>query len=370
MTIAAGVLFLTPGVPKPRALFLKRGSGGDFSGHWCFPGGRQEDGETIEQTAEREAAEEIGFLPKGSRTPLTRSISMPESPAPLSAPSAETMAGEAVVTPPAVSPVDYTTFLQKVPEEFAPKVNGEHVGWAWAPVDEPPQPMHPGCQIALDRLTMDELGVARAMADGRLTSPQAYENVTLFAIRITGTGLAYRRAHDEFVWREPDIYLNDEFLARCNGLPVIFEHPKNALLDSKEFNDRIIGTVLLPYIMNSEVWGIAKVYDRAAIAIMMEDRDDISTSPAVSWRDISVNTVVKTEDGSKLLIEGKPSIVDHIAICSPKGVWDKGGDAQGVRIDAQRTTRSKPIEFPSAKLDLALSKARNLALDEALRSFR
>jgi hypothetical protein len=40
------------------------------------------------------------------------------------------------------------------------------------------------------------------------------------------------------------------------------------------------------------------------------------------------------EDGSSLLVEGNPSFVDHLAICE-KGVWDKGGDASGIRIDSE-----------------------------------
>ena len=73
--------------------------------------------------------------------------------------------------------VDFTTFLMRVPEEFAPKLNDEHDGWAWSPLATPPEPLHPGCRIALERLAMNELDVARAIADGRLASPQRYENV-------------------------------------------------------------------------------------------------------------------------------------------------------------------------------------------------
>ena len=42
------------------------------------------------------------------------------------------------------------------------------------------------------------------------------------------------------------------------------------------------------------------------------------------------------DDGSNLLVEGSPSFVDHLAICE-KGVWDKGGDASGIRIDSEAT---------------------------------
>ena len=209
------------------------------------------------------------------------------------------------------------------------KLDGEHVGWCWAPLNNPPQPLHPGCQIAIDRLTMNETGVAQAIADGRLTSPQHYDNMWLFAIRITGTGVAYRHKHKEFVWRDPALYMTPEFLARCNGKPVIMEHPKKGFLNSKEFADRIIGTTVLPYLkeVEQEVWGIIAIYDDEA-ATMMRD-EQLSTSPCVVFRDPTVNNTVELEDGSKLLIEGLPSLYDHIAVVRA-GVWDKGGDPVGV----------------------------------------
>ena len=187
--------------------------------------------------------------------------------------------------------------------------------------------LHPGAAIALRRLTADELGVARMIAAGELSSPQRYENIALFALRITGTGAAYRRALEEFVWRSPELYLNEEFLARCAGLPVIFEHPGRNSINTAEFANRVVGTVFFAYILGDEVWAIARVYDADA-AKLMED-NQLSTSPAVVFRDPSVNAKVKLENGQTLLIEGKPSLLDHIAIC-PKGVWDKGGEPSGV----------------------------------------
>lgn len=330
MTLAAGLLIITKADPR-RALFLKRGPGGDYPGYWCFPGGRLEDGETPRQAMERETIEEIGSLPKGEVVLHTRTITPPAAPpvGPVDQAAPPGPAASGSVIPP-IEPVDFTTFLTTVEEAFEPVPDQEHVGHAWAPVADPPQPLHPGCAIALERLAMNELDVARAMAAGRLTSPQVYSNVTLWAIRITGTGVAYRKAHDEFVFREPEMYLNDDFLARCNGLAVIFEHPKKALLDSVEFSERVVGSVLLPYVKGDEVWGIAKVYDAAANRIMTERQ--LSTSPAVTWKDLSVNLTLKREDGSKLLVEGEPSLLDHIAICD-RGVWDKGGEPSGVLND-------------------------------------
>jgi 8-oxo-dGTP pyrophosphatase MutT (NUDIX family) len=332
MIKAAGILFLTD---QNHALFLRRSPMAlDFAGHWDFPGGAQEGDEDAEETALREAREEIGAIPAGVQVPHTRtkgSASILPGVAGVGAPPVLPVPDGAPAAAPA-NDVDYMTFLQRVGEQFIPKLSKEHDGWAWAPVDSPPQPLHPGCAIALERLAMDELGVARAIAAGRLVSPQRYENVWLFAIRITGTDVAFRDKIDEYVVRKPEHYLNDEFLARCNGLPVIFKHPKKSILDSDEFSNRIVGTVFLPYIAGDEVWAVAKIYVDAVAQMMREG--DLSTSPSVNFADFSVNAKLKLEDGSKVLIEGKPSLFDHVAICE-LGVWDKGGEPQGIRSEAR-----------------------------------
>lgn len=334
---AAGILFVTL---DGNALFLKRGpTAPDFPDCWDFPGGGTEDDETPEQTAVRETKEEIGTLPKGERRLHTRqrmSTAVSLTPAAGAGAAGLPVASDAPAAVPAPAPpepvqtteVEFTTFLQMVAEEFTPKLNEEHTGYAWAPLSSPPEPLHPGCRVALARMTMDELGIARAIRDGMLTSPQRYENVSLFALRITGTGVAFRHKHDEWVIRDPALYLNDDFLARCNGLPVIWKHPDKQTLNSEEFADRVVGTVLLPYIKGDEVWGIAKIYDDAAVKMMEEKQ--LSTSPAVVFRKpISENQRLELEDGSKLLIEGVPSLLDHLAICE-QGVWDKGGEPTGV----------------------------------------
>ncbi len=186
--------------------------------------------------------------------------------------------------------------------------------------------LHPGAAIALKRLTMDELDIARAIVAGELVSPQRYHNLLLIAMRITGTGLAYRTSWKEFVWRDSSLYLTPDFLARCNGLPVIWEHPPKNTLDSKEFSKRVIGSIFLPYLKNDEVWGIAKIHDDEAADAL--EKEQLSTSPAVVLRDAD-STVVKLEDGTPLLIEGKPTLLDHLAVCE-QGVWDKQGPPAGV----------------------------------------
>lgn len=334
MAKAAGILFTTP---AGTALFVKRAAtAADYPGTWCFPGGHQEDGETAEETAIREAKEEIGAVPEGLRILHTRQIlssAVGVAAVGVGAPAVPPVPAGAPDCPiQAPGEVDFTTFVQNVEEEFAPVLNDEHDGWAWAPKESPPEPMHPGCRIALDRFGMNELGVARAIADGRLTSPQRYENMTMFAIRITGTDVAFRSKIGEFVYRRPENYLNEEFLARCNGLPVIFKHPPKSLLNSEEFSNRVVGTVFLPYLAGDEVWAVVKIFVDD-VAQMME-AGNLSTSPGVNFKDFSVNAKLTMEDGSKVLFEGSPSLLDHIAVCE-LGVWDKGGEPSGIRSESR-----------------------------------
>ena len=176
---------------------------------------------------------------------------------------------------------------------------------------------------------MTELDIARQIRDGLLPSPWQLGGMTLFALRITGTGLSYRSGRDEFVWRDGSIYLNPEFLARCNGLSVIWIHPDKPALDSEEYNKRSIGQIVLPYIKGDEVWGIAKIYDDEAIEKM--SKGQLSTSPGVVFLPGDGNEKVKL-NGENFLIEGNPSLLDHLAVVEA-GVWDIGGPPTGVQND-------------------------------------
>lgn len=307
MTLRAAGVLITTG-PNGRALFLKRAD----TGLWAFPGGGIEGDETPEAAAEREIREEIGSAPYGSLRPWIRRVK-------------DDGDGE----------VDFTTLVAPTSKEFVPELNDEHTAWTWASPTDPPQPLHPGAAVAVARFGMDELGVARAMAAGDLVSPQQYGTFLLWKIRITGTGLAWRGAEkdaagkilreEEFCWRDRSLYLTPDFLARCAGLPVTFIH-SDGKTDSKEWEQRAVGTVFLPFIENEEVWSIAKVYDDAANTILSKG---FSTSPSVFFGAAGAGAKVQLEDGTKLLIEGKPALLDSIALV-PAGVWDKGSKPHGV----------------------------------------
>lgn len=302
---AAGVAFVADG----RVLLLQRGEGGDYPGHWAFPGGHVEPGETPEDAARREVLEETGHAIVGT----LRQVGHAEQ-----------------------GGASFTTYAQAV-APFEPVLCDESTGACWAAPGEYPEPLHPGTRLLLesgalavvDPLQMHELDAVRAVAAGELPSPFRFANVWLFAMRITGTGTAYRMALDEYVYRPPENYLSDEFLQRCSGLAVIFEHPAKNVLNSKEFADRVVGSIVLPYILGDEVWGVAKIYDDAAAQAMLEQQ--MSTSPAVVFRKSDGNSTIALDDGRQLLIEGEPFLLDHLAICE-QGVWDKGGDPTGVLL--------------------------------------
>jgi 8-oxo-dGTP pyrophosphatase MutT (NUDIX family) len=304
---AAGILFATP---DGRVLLMhrvahKESDEGDRPGSpdvWAFPGGGIEGEETAEEAAHREVLEETGLDYQGPLTLWTRRVR---------------------------DEVDFTTFLAQV-DEFVPKLNEEHDAWNWAHINFAlsSTQLHPGCRVSLQRFDMDELGVARAMAAGDLTSPQQYnKDLLLIALRITGTGVSFRPAHDEYVMRDPAIYMNQEFLDRCNGLPVILHHPEGTLLNTEEFRERIIGTIFLPFLRldTQEVWGIAKIIDMEVGEVLKTEL--ASTSPAVSV----LGDKIDVPDGRKILIEDKPFLLDHLAVLiGTPGVWDKAGPLAGV----------------------------------------
>ncbi len=310
---------------------------------WAFPGGHLEPGETSADAAIRETFEETGCPVNIVGFPHTRQIR---------------------------DNVDFTTYKKAVLNEFVPKLNYEHTKFMWCQPHSPPAPLHPGCEISLRRDSMNELDVARAIQSGELASPTRFQNMSLVKMRVTGTGAAYRMGIDEFVWRDPSLYLKQEFLDRCY-VPVIWEHPKKSILNSQEYANRVIGNVMLPFIQDDEVWCVARIYDDEAVEAI--DNNTLSTSPAVVFGPSSGNKKLTLEDGSKLLIEGEPTLIDHLAICGIRedgtpipGVWDKGLELTGVVADSQRTTPMPEEKMEEKKEEAKMDADAGEKLDKVL----
>lgn len=317
---AAGIILEADG----SILLVKRsGNNDDHAGEWAFPGGKMEEGERPGETAIRECLEEVGYQHDNTALRYVGANPIPGG--------------------------EFHAFHSAI-EWFDPVIDDESDAAKWFHPHNLPSPMHPGAESIIRQVypkpeviplnTPTELDVMEAIRDGALPSPQEFGAISLFAMRVTGTGMA-ERSDGEIGYKGPNDYLTPEFLTRCQGLPVIWTHPDKLLLDTESFKEQIIGTSALPYILGDEVWTIARVYDKDAASLMKQRK--LSTSPAVA---ISPDA---TRIGN-VLIEGNPVYVDHIAVCQD-GVWDKKLGPSGIRVDSI-THEDKPMDEEKSGGDL------------------
>lgn len=102
-----------------RYLFLLR-SGAKHAGTWGLVGGKLESGETVAAALLREIGEEIGPVVQDPKLiPIEKFTSENKN-------------------------FIYHTFLITVDQEFIPKLNNEHRGYCWVPLQDYPKPLHPG----------------------------------------------------------------------------------------------------------------------------------------------------------------------------------------------------------------------------------
>lgn len=127
MSAAAGLALVTP---DGQALFLKRSEASDFPGTWCLPGGALEGAETPLEAAVRETREETGWIPDDDG----------DEPHQVAAERKKN---------------GYATFKRRVGAPFIPTLDAEHTAWAWAPLTDPPQPVHPGLDDDLKTIAAD-----------------------------------------------------------------------------------------------------------------------------------------------------------------------------------------------------------------------
>lgn len=133
---ASGIALIHSG----RLLLLRRRPDCDAGGCWAYPGGKIEQGETPEQAAVRELAEETGLA----------------------------YAGPLVST--GITDDGFQAFAAVVDQAPALRLNDEHTAYAWAPFDALPAPLHPQLADQLLRAAHPLAWVRRVAA--RLAQPQ------------------------------------------------------------------------------------------------------------------------------------------------------------------------------------------------------
>ena len=122
-----GALFLSKSTS--RYMFVLR-NGARYDSMWAFVGGKVEAGETEYTALQREIVEEIGFMPLVLKTiPVEKFTNSKNN-------------------------FTYSTYVCVVEEEFIPKLNSEHKGYAWSKLDSWPKPLHPG---VFTTLQIDEI---------------------------------------------------------------------------------------------------------------------------------------------------------------------------------------------------------------------
>ena len=120
--ICSGALFYT--LSTKRFLTLHRTA--KKNSVWGLVGGTNEENETAWEALKREIKEEIGFLPDIKKTvPLETFISTDQK-------------------------FLFHTYLCAVEDEFIPKLNGEHNGYAWVASGSWPKPLHQGLRNTLN----------------------------------------------------------------------------------------------------------------------------------------------------------------------------------------------------------------------------
>ena len=197
-----------------------------------------------------------------------------------------------------------------------------------------------------------ETEIGWRIARGELPSPQRLPGFALFALRFSGTGTAWREAHQEHVVRPPAEYLSPEMRSQIAGVPVVTLHPENGNLDSVTYAQTVIGAICFGYVAGAdgilsdtgdELWCIARIGDDAAADAMATGQ--FSTSPAVVFAADSGNATLGLQDGTQILFEGRPAVIDHLAAGINAGVWDRGGPPTGIRTDsAQEQNMDDPVQ--------------------------
>ena len=113
-----------------RRFLLLQKSEGKHAGTWGLVGGTNNEGETAWQGLQREITEEIG-----SNFTILKTIPI-----------------ETFVSNDAV--FNFHTYLCLVDNEFVPVLSDEHVGWAWATIDNAPKPLHQGLRSSFSNKTV------------------------------------------------------------------------------------------------------------------------------------------------------------------------------------------------------------------------
>ncbi len=253
--------------------------------------------------------------------------------------------------------------LTKKPDNIF--LNNELTEYGYFNIKKLPGNLMMSVREALEWREYDENDIAKAIARGKLASPQFFNGNFLFDMRITGTEISVRGIKNknmkEVTYRDPRVFLSQKFINLCQGIKVVLNHPEETVdVNTEYLRSRQIGNIIYPYIFGKELWGIAKIFN-IDFGILLTKKV-FSTSPSVTNRK---SFPVKINSTLRALYEGSPYIVDHLAVVS-NGVWDKAGRAiPGINSPVNHVNKKgiriiMPDENLSTRLDEIYNKANQL----------
>jgi 8-oxo-dGTP pyrophosphatase MutT (NUDIX family) len=248
----AGVIFLTP---DDKALFLLRSGNSNNPNMWDLPGGKALNGESAEETACREAAEEIGASPYGE-------LELIDS-----------------------DDKNFIMFRKLIRHEFIPKLNAkEHTEYRWAALSDAPNPVHPSVAelikkitqsnkndketLSMDGLAFDRASVRTIDQDGRMRVEISHISKAMVCPYL-GHEIPY---HDDLGLHADKVYMllrdPDELeksVDTWNSVPLLNEHVAVSAQDHRPEN--VVGATgsdaafNAPYLDNSLVIWEKKAID-------------------------------------------------------------------------------------------------------------
>lgn len=173
-------------------------------------------------------------------------------------------------------------------------------------------------------------------------------NCFYIRLRITGTGITIRPVGIYCIFEErlKNEYCKTAAMQHFANLPIIKGHSNNSFISSDNlYNNVIVGQTITSYIVNDDIWGVARFYDKKLLNLLGSG-DYTSTSPAVSVINIDYLTTVQhlpsnlNIDYSKCLflldkntkmplkIIEKPYEMNHLALVK-EGHWDQVKGSHG-----------------------------------------
>lgn len=299
MKKAAGVCIIND---KGEALFLKRSDASDYPGHFCFPGGMQDEGDDwLEDTAVRELNEETGIEVSPEDIRLLAHKEERD--------------------------FSYTTFMTHV--ECTPDVRlcDENDEFIWATIDNLPSPLHPGLEWLLNEgaiVAMDKASVRSKTVDGRLIVEVA--NITKANVcpyfgkeipKWQQIGLEPDRIYQ--MLRSPEEL--QKAVATFNDIPILSEH-KLSTADAPQ-TEITIGTTgteaeyAHPYIRNRlTFWsgsGIQAVESEEKKELSSSYRYDADMTPG-TYEGVSYHGVMRNIRGNHVATVGDGRAGDDVSV--------------------------------------------------------